>query len=80
MKYALAAILLFASAGSMAAKPDVLPGNNGDNGNHYAYGKEGSNGNHFGNNQETASIPEASTLAMIGLGLIGLIITRNRRK
>jgi len=80
MKYIIAAFFLFAAAGSMADKPAGLPGNNGDNGNHYAYGKDGSNGNHFGNSQRAGSIPEAGTLALIGLGLAGLIITRTRRK
>jgi hypothetical protein len=80
MKYIIAVMLLLATTGSMAAKPENLPGNNGDNGNHYAYGKEANKGNHYGNSQKIAAIPEASTLALIGLGLAGLIITRRRKK
>ena len=76
MKCIIAVILLLATTGSVAAKP----GNNGDNGNHYAYGKEVNKGNQYGARQKTAAIPESSTLALIGLGLAGLIITRRRKK
>ena len=64
----------------MADKPDVLPGNNGNNGNHNAYGKEQNNGNHFGRDQQSVSVPEASTLALLGLGFAGFLIARRRKK
>ena len=76
MKYILAVMLLLATTGSVIAKP----GNSDNNGNHYAYGKDANKGNHYGTSQKTAAIPEASTLALIGLGLAGLIITRRRKK
>jgi len=80
MKYIFAVMLLLATTGSMAAKPENPPGNNGNNGKHHAYGKEANNGNHYGNNQRTAAIPEAGTLALTGLGLAGLILIHRRRK
>lgn len=63
----------------MADKPDELPGNNGENGNHYAYGKEQNNGNRYKNDQ-LVSVPEASTLALLGLGFAGFLIARRRKK
>ena len=64
----------------MADKPDVFPGNNGNNSNHNAYGKEHNNGNHFGHDQQSVSVPEASTLALLGLGFAGFLIARRRKK
>lgn len=80
MKYIIVSFLLLTSMISMADQPENLPGNNGNNGNHYAYGKEGNNGNHNGITQRSASIPEPSTLALFGLGLAGVIIMRIRKK
>ena len=67
MKYIIASLLLLTSMICMADQPGNLPGNNGDYGNHFAYGKEGNNGNHNGNNQRSASIPETGTVALFGL-------------
>jgi hypothetical protein len=80
MKYITASLLLLTSIICMADQPENLPGNNGNNGNHYAYGKEGNNGNHNGITQRSASIPEPGTLALFGLGLAGVIIARVRKK
>lgn len=76
MKYIIASFLLFTSMISMADQPENLPGNNGDNGNHFAYGKEGNNGI----TRRSEAIPEASTLALLALGLAGVIIVRIRKK
>ena len=80
MKYIIASLLLLTSTICMAVQPENLPGNNGGNGNHFAYGKEGNNGNHNGTTHRSTSIPEASTLALLGLGLAGVIIVRIRKK
>ena len=80
MKYIIAAFFLLASTQSLADKPDALPGNNGNNGNHYAYGKDQNNGNQSGINQRVAPVPESSTLALVALRLAGLIIARSRKK
>ena len=80
MKYIMLALLILASTASLAEKPDVLPGNNGSNGDHYAYGKQRNNGNQSGASQKVVSIPEASTLALIGLGFAGLMLARRRKK
>ena len=80
MKYIISALLLLVSTAGFAEKPGGLPGNNGNNGNHYAYGQHQNNGNRFGASREVVSVPEASTLALLGLGLAGLAIARRRKK
>jgi len=77
MKHIIACLLFLVSSVCLADKPDVLPGNNG---NQYAYGKEQNNGNHFGTSQQSVAIPEASTLALVGLGFAGFLIARYRKK
>ncbi|MDH3830249.1 MAG: PEP-CTERM sorting domain-containing protein [Gammaproteobacteria bacterium] len=77
MKHLILVLLLLASTASFAEKPAFLPGNNG---NHYAYGKQHNNGNRFGASRKVVSVPEASTLALTGLGLAALVIPRRRKK
>jgi hypothetical protein len=77
--------VLCASAGTMAKQP---------NGNHYGNDKNSinaNNGNHYGNEKDginansdkskkVISVPEPSTLALVGLGLVGLMVARIRKK
>lgn len=74
MRYAIAVLLLIASTGIMA---DQSNGNhygqlkNGNNGNHYGQLENGNNSNRDSNN--TVSVSEPSTLALIGLGSFGIV-------
>jgi hypothetical protein len=62
--------ILCASAGTMAKQP---------NGNHYGNDKNGINAN-SDKSKKIVSVPEPSTLALVGLGLAGLVVARMRKK
>ena len=62
--------ILCASAGTMAKQP---------NGNHYGNDKNGINANND-RSKKTVSVSEPSTLALVGLGFVGLVVARIRKK
>jgi PEP-CTERM motif len=67
--------------GIMGTTPPLV---GADNGNHYGR-NGGNNGNHYGQNggkNEIISIPEPTTILLVGSGLVGLaglVVYRRRR-